>query len=84
MSAIASFSAPDWHWYSRSAVLSMTAWVSSWAAVSSESAAPGANLIWSPSQKELPPRTPAGSQKLTTPLIVPPSPSSEMCPKRSA
>ena len=35
MSDIDSLSAPDWHWYSRSAVRLVTAWVSSWAVMSS-------------------------------------------------
>ena len=34
MSDIDSLSAPDWHWYSRPAVSSVTACVSSWAVMS--------------------------------------------------
>src|SRR5215204_4226219 len=34
MPDIASLSAPDWHWYSRSAVRFVTVWVSSWAVAS--------------------------------------------------
>ena len=37
-----SFNAPDWHSYSRPAVLAVTPWVNSCAAVSSASPAPGA------------------------------------------
>ena len=53
MSDIDSFSAPDWHLYSRSAVRSVIACVSSWAVTSKLAAYPSPNFISCPSQYAL-------------------------------